>query len=293
MREEKRTGLDYLESVTTLLQRSRNAHPTHGSYEAGEIVFWWSIPRATDEVGQLFWFDDDDQPVAAVLVTDFGDGTSLLFEEPTISILFLADTDPTFVAQVVDRGLEHLTEHGITSFELEVGDDDETLRSVLLDRGFSIKGAGLVESWLNAEDRPEVSAVPSGYHLTSRAETLDRPHHMEGPRRLDVEERLNQTSLYRPELDLLVLDTNDELASYGLFWFDPVTETGVVEPMRTMDEHQQLGLARHVLTSGIDRMAVAGAKRIKIAFAEDNPGASRLYLDVGFQPHRSTELFSK
>lgn len=40
-------------------------------------------------------------------------------------------------------------------------------------------------------------------------------------------------------------------AAHGMFWYDPVTETGVVEPMRTHDDHQQRGLARHVLTTGV------------------------------------------
>lgn len=42
-----------------------------------------------------------------------------------------------------------------------------------------------------------------------------------------------ETSLYRSDLDLLILDQHDQVAAYGLFWFDPQTATGLVEPMRT------------------------------------------------------------
>lgn len=36
--------------------------------------------------------------------------------------------------------------------------------------------------------------------------------------------------------------------------------------MRTEDDHQRRGLARHVLTTGIGRLAESGAERIKICF---------------------------
>jgi ribosomal protein S18 acetylase RimI-like enzyme len=104
----------------------------------------------------------------------------------------------------------------------------------------------------------------------------------------DPEPPLRQTSLYRPDLDLVIHDSGGEVAAYGLFWYDPVTATGLVEPMRTEDAHQRRGLARHVLTTGIALLAEAGATRIKICFEPDNEASKGLYLDVGFQPDRRT-----
>ena len=57
MREEHRVGLEYLETVTALLQRVRRAHPTAGLYEAADLQWWWRSPRATDDLAQIFWFD--------------------------------------------------------------------------------------------------------------------------------------------------------------------------------------------------------------------------------------------
>jgi hypothetical protein len=70
-----------------------------------------------------------------------------------------------------------------------------------------------------------------------------------------VAERLARCSLYRPELDLMVEAPDGGVAGYGLFWADPVTGVGLVEPMRTEDAHQRLGSGRHVLTSGLVRLA--------------------------------------
>jgi ribosomal protein S18 acetylase RimI-like enzyme len=109
---------------------------------------------------------------------------------------------------------------------------------------------------------------------------------------LDPEPRLKQTSLYRPDLDLAVYDEHGNVAGYGLCWYDPATTVGAIEPMRTEDEHQQRGIARHILTCGIDRLAQAGATRIKICFEPDNPAFGHLYRSAGFEPHRENDIFA-
>ena len=70
------------------------------------------------------------------------------------------------------------------------------------------------------------------------------------------------------------------IAAYGLFWFDPVTHVGLVEPMRTEEDWQHRGLARSILTTGIDRLAKRGATRMKVGWG--SPPGRALYLSSGF-----------
>ena len=285
MREEHRVGLRYLEDVTALLQRGRSVHPTKGLYEPAELQWWWRTPRSTDTVPQLFWFDESGRPEAAVIATQWGKRMQL---DPIV----MPNATPDWVSHVVERGLAHAGECGLGVVQLEVDRADDVLREALVDHGFAIEEDGLIEAWLTADARPEVSPLRAGYQLFRRVDRSPRPHHMIKRNGPHVEERLLQTSLYRPELDLLVVDAEDSHAAHGLFWFDPLTGAGLVEPMRTEDEHQRRGLARHVLTTGLDLLAEAGAERIKICFAADNPAASHLYLDVGFEPVKQTDVFS-
>jgi len=118
------------------------------------------------------------------------------------------------------------------------------------------------------------------------------PHHFGRRAGPQTEQRLRQTSLYRADLDLVVHDSHGDVGAYGLLWFDPVTATGVVEPMRTEDDHQRRGLARHILTAGIGRLAAAGAERISIGWEPDNPASSQLYRSVGFEPVPWTDIVS-
>jgi ribosomal protein S18 acetylase RimI-like enzyme len=65
-----------------------------------------------------------------------------------------------------------------------------------------------------------------------------------------------------------------------LFWFDQTTLVGLLEPMRVKDEYQRRGLARMLLTNGLDRLGRKGARRLKVGFETD--AARNLYLGAGF-----------
>jgi GNAT superfamily N-acetyltransferase len=286
LREGHRVGRDYLENVTALLQRIRSAHPTAGLYEAADLQWWWRTPRTTDSLPQLFWFDHLGRPEAAVIATDWGDRIAL---DPMV----MPDATADWVAHVMERGLAHAEESGFDAVGLEVDRADEVLRDVLVGHGFEIEEDGLVETWLAADARPEISPLAEVYRLSSRLNTMQRPYHNVRRNHPDVETRLRQTSLYRPDHDLVVHDSRDSVAAYGLFWYDPATATGLVEPMRTEDDHQRRGLARHILTTGIDLLAKAGAERIKICYEPDNPASRNLYLSVGFEPYRQTVVYSR
>ena len=286
IREEYRIGVSYLEAATELLRRVRNAHPTVGLMEAADLHWWWRTPRSTDTFRQLFWFDDLGRPESAVIATDWGDGICL---DPII----MHDATPNWTAHVIERGLDHVREAGFGTVEFAIDRADEAAYKVLANQGFTVEEEVIVGTWLAADARPMISPLCEDYRLSSRLDTMARPHHMirrSGP---DVEVRLRQTTLYRDDLDLLVLDGRDTVAAYGLFWFDPATATGLVEPMRTEEDHQRRGLARHLLTTGIDLLAKAGATRIKICFRPENPVARELYLGVGFKPERETVVLSR
>jgi GNAT superfamily N-acetyltransferase len=295
MDEQHRVGLESLAAATTLLQRVRRQHPSAGLLEAADLQWWWREPRSTDAMPQLFWFDAVGQPAAAVLATDWGDAVAL---DPIV----LPGASPEWAAHVVSRGLAHASACGLDAVEVVVDPTDLALRQHLLAHGLTeltgddaaeSDSLSVVSSSLEARARPAVSPLADGYTVRSRLDTLHRPHHLIARNGQEVEARLRQTSLYRPDLDLLVLDRDDEVAAYALFWLDPHSATGLVEPMRTEDAHQRRGLARHLLTAGVDRLAGAGAERTKICFEPDNPASSSLYLDVGFQPDKQSQSFRR
>ncbi len=125
--------------------------------------------------------------------------------------------------------------------------------------------------------------------IVDRTQRRDAPHPMR-PRNGDrVAQRLGECPLYDPALDLAVETVDGRPAGYSLYWFDPTTNVGLVEPVRVEDEFQRRGLARAMLTVGIDRLVTRGAERVKISYESDAAGA--LYRGLGFRPTSATTWY--
>lgn len=283
MRRIAASGLSYLELVTWLLRRIRLADGGAGVWEAADLQWWWRTPRETDHIGQAFWLDDRG-PVAALLLTQWGRRWDL---DPILSPE-LGDGERD---RVWEEGLAWLDSFSRERVEVLAREDDPALTDRLIGAGFAPTGEGGAEAWMDAGDRPPMPALPDGYRLVDRTQTLARPHHMIGRSGPEVEARLRQTSMYDPQLDLAVEAPDGEIAGYGMFWRDPVTRVGMVEPMRTEDRHQRRGLARAVLAAGLERLAARGARRLKISY--ESPVARDLYLSSGFRTASTSRTYAR
>ena len=269
------SGLDYVELATRLLQRARLEHPTAGMWEAADLQWWWRSERRSDAVDQQFWLDEDGDPVGAVIVTDWKRawGCDLIVTPSRADEL-----TPTMWSYAVAR----ISDSTIGDVEVAVRDDDQAMIDLVAGAGLTATESRGGTTWMDAGDLPAVPPIPDGYRLADRTDRRDRPHHMIGRSGPDVAARLAEVSLYRPDLDLSIETASGEIVSYGLFWFDPITMVGMVEPMRTEEGHEGKGLARHLLLKGLERLASLGAARLKVSYEIGNPRAERLYLGAGF-----------
>lgn len=260
-------GREYLRLATTLLQRVRLASPCGGIWEAADIQWWSRQERSTDADGQVFWLADG-EPVAAVIRTDFG-----LSVQCDVLVTGGGDRDVVWAEAL---------RHADAATEFPVRDDDAPGIAALTGAGYRRDASpGVVASWLPAVERPPVPPLAGGFRLWSRAERPDRKHPLARRNGPGVAERLLRCSLYQPELDLMVQAPDGQVAGYGLFWADPVTGVGLVEPMRTEDAFQRRGVAGHLLATGLERLTQLGCRRLKVS------SVISLYQRAGFEPMAS------
>ena len=270
--EVRAKGLEYLALATGLLQRARLADADAGVWEAADLQWWWRTPRASDTIDQVFWIDDEG-PVAGVVLTDWSRAWGC-------DLIVVPGATAVPLSTIWGRAVEEIEALGLERVEVMVDDSDAGLIGVLA-------GTGLVAdeqsgtTWMDAENRAVASPLPEGFVLMDRAVQSSTPHPMRRRNGEAVEARLRQCSLYDPALDLAVSAADGQVAAYALFWFDPVTEVGMVEPMRVEDEYQRRGLARVMLAAGLDRLAARGAQRLKVGYSTD--AARALYIGAGFR----------
>jgi ribosomal protein S18 acetylase RimI-like enzyme len=273
VREVRVSGRDALVLATELLQRARLADPEAGIWEAADLQWWWRKPRASDAVDQLFWVDDDG-PVAAVVLTDWGGRWGC---DP----LLVPGTGSLSIAEVWPRAVADADRLALRDVRVLARDDDHALLELIAGSGFAPTDEGSGGTWLDADDRPAPAPLPDGFTIADRESGPPRPHPMRRRNGDEVEARLRECSLYDAGLDLAVETEDGEVAGYALFWFDPVTKVGLVEPMRVEDAYQRRGLARALLADGVDRLARRGARRLKVGFATE--AARALYTGAGFR----------
>jgi len=276
------SGLEYLALVTQLLQRARLADAEEGLWEAADMQWWWRMPRRSDSIDQLFWIDEQG-PLAGVVLTEWARAWGC---DP---IVVPGAAVP--LAAVWARALEAIDGLELEAVEVLARDDDVELLGLLAGTGFVAGDERSGVTWMDARDRPGVAALPAGFVLVDRAEAASRPHPMRRRNGEEVEVRLRQCSLYDPALDLAVETVDSETAGYALFWFDPVTKVGLVEPMRVEDAYQRRGLARAMLAAGLDRLARRGASRLKVGYATD--AARALYVGSGFRVSATSRSYSR
>ena len=282
MREVRADGPEGVALAVSLLQRARQADPHAWQWEASDVQWWTRRPRTSDAVSQLFWVDDLG-PVAGVYLTSWPAGTWQcdLLAVPGASVPGLVErwSRATGLLDACAAG---------AAVEVPVDDEDLPLRRLA-------EGAGLVAgdvswtAWLDAADRPRVRPLPDGFALVDRSQRRNSPHPMRQRNGEDVAAHLARCSLYDPALDLSVETDDGRAAGYALFWYDPTTSVGEVEPVRVEDGFQRLGLARAMVTAGIDRLIDHGAARVVIGYGSEAAGT--LYRSLGFRPTSTTTTY--
>lgn len=276
------SGPDRLALVPSLLQRSRLDDPTGGVWEAADLYWWWRSPRSSDDLAQPVWLDDAGDPVAACVFTEWKDSWTC---DPMVLPSRTEDLLPIVIAAAAER----LDAREITGdVVMAVPDRDAWWKRLAAQHGFSPSQDQWAVLWMDSAAAPPITDLPDHYLISDRVERAALPHHFDVKYGGNEQARLSESPLYRRDLDLCVVSDDGDVASYGLFWFDPVTRVGMVEPMRTEDAHQGLGLAQAVLTAGLSRLVAAGAERLKVSVEIGNVPASASTAQRGSSPHAST-----
>jgi ribosomal protein S18 acetylase RimI-like enzyme len=273
-----------LELTTRLLQRLRLEHPTAGLWEAADVQWWSRIPRSSDDLDQMFWLDAAGDPVAAVVLTDWSGSWGC---DPIV----IPSVGEELLPTLWSHALRRVADLELSDVEVVVRDDDARLVELVSEAGWVTTPGRGAACWLDAAACAPITDLAPAYRVLDRKMAGGRPHHFiprSGP---DVAERLARTSLYRPDLDLFAVTADGAVAGYGLFWHDPVTGVGLVEPMRTEKGHEGRGIAGHLLTAGLDRLAGLGATRLKVNVDPGNTRAVRLYGGAGFEIESTARVF--
>jgi mycothiol synthase len=94
--------------------------------------------------------------------------------------------------------------------------------------------------------------------------------------------RLRSMPGYLPELDLVVVSPQGELAAFALVWYDSINLVGEFEPVGTGPAFRQKGLGKALLLEGLRRVRQLGALECLVYPTGEGLPARNLYESAGF-----------
>jgi mycothiol synthase len=102
---------------------------------------------------------------------------------------------------------------------------------------------------------------------------------------------------YRPDLDLVAIDPDGQLAALCVGWFAPHgiegQPSGQIEPLGVRADVRGLGLGRAMLAEGLRRLRQAGATHVYVETDNYRDAAFGLYEAAGFQVIQDVLVYRK
>lgn len=266
-----------------------------GHFHRGDVVWGLFQNQTIDPSARIRLFEDDGGALRGFVWLHPPRGFGL---HPNTALPGAS----SIVAEMIRWAEAHLTATApeaepITTFRAEeVPSASARLKEALAVAGY--RPAGQPEFQLNAREvRGDIEAprVPAG--TVVRPVRVDDPAEVEArvalhlevwdPSRFSIEgyARLRAQPVYRPDLDLVAVTPEGELASYGIVWWDPDTRTGEFEPVGTAARFRRQGYGKALLLEGLRRLRVLGATdALVISSTASEFAPSRfLYASAGFR----------
>jgi predicted N-acetyltransferase YhbS len=273
-------GIAYLDAVTQLLHTVRGAGLEAGLWEAADLHWWYPRDQHPQPDAATIWYEGD-QPVSATVFTRWG--TDLCGAD------VLGDHNLDAAWGEIDRGLEAMPEANV---DMAIAVRDTSLIKRAQAHGFVEPGERLGIGRATATDRRPTTRIPAGFRVVDRPQLPGR-HPLSVRNGEDVERLLHDCSLYDPTCDLSVVTDSGAVAGYALFWPDPATGVGLVEPVRVEDAYAGQGLATALVQAGLERLSQRGCRHFKVIFGLDNPARARLYSRAGFVQHAEAMILRR
>lgn len=279
-----------LDAMRALLQAGRAANNGTFYVHPGDLNWWWYYhdPKKLFPERTFLW-EQDGQLLGWTLIAK---GTMDVYVVPHLrgtseAAAMYVWAEETLAARTREEGGEKIE-------TIWVGERDDWLIGHLEGRGFTREANDFIYNACSLDrDIPE-SVLPPGYTVrgmggASEAPSRARASYGAFQSKKDWEPYLQnyrnftQAPIYDPELDVVAVTPDGEIAAFAICWLDPVNAIGHFEPVGTHPDYQRKGLGRAVLYEGMRRMKARGMRRASVCVDGDNPAGVGVYAAAGFQ----------
>ncbi len=172
---------------------------------------------------------------------------------------------------------------------------DEKALECLTNLGYDLKPANYIQT-LRSLDMPiPIPVLPEGFQIRNvsgenEAHLVAEVHKGSFGGNWTSEEYLKvmRTPGFTIEHELVVVAPDGRFAAFLVYWLDPISKSGLFEPVGCHEEFQRRGLTKALMYEAMQRMVNAGMEKAIVIHESDNPASTNLYASVGFLEHFKT-----
>ena len=286
---EPRFGADY-HALRDFLLKLRNHNYLFGRWD-------WMITHSHLDEGSLprigLW--EENGALVAVATYDCSLGKTFL--------LALKGYEP-LKEEMLLYARERLQQRQGGGLQVVIQDGDAYMQSIAARHGFYPTQKSEMDSVYEIGQGGTVYKLPSGFRVTSMAETYDlyqygqvlwrgfnHEQNGEGPFVFKAEELPRwELEFKRPNVNLslkvAVVAPNGDFVSYCGMWYDSRSEEALVEPVATDPAYRRMGLGRAAVLEGVRRGADLGAKRAFVGSSQP------FHYSIGFRPYATSTCWA-
>jgi len=276
-------------SIGQLIRGAYAIAPNWNTYSFARFDIW-AQRRISDEVllNETAWQSD-----FRLWKTETGVLAGAVFFESDRDAVLIGHPDwPELIEPMLDYAEARYLEKGSTeSLMIEAMESNVARCDLLKSRGYTLYSGHFIHRHKPLDPSViEPVNLPPGYSIKLLTRG-DLPQYLQAvfavfgrSGTVESDPFLTQAPSYVPELDLMVMSDQNEVAAFCTVWIDPVNHYAEFEPVGTVPSFQKRGLGSALLAEACNRLRARGCPLVTVQSWSTSEGANKLYQAAGLLP---------
>jgi mycothiol synthase len=277
-----------LSKVLTFLGESLRAS-NFCNYHPGDIAHWMSNSYRGKDLDKHFWLYEEGEIIALAELPPVAWAGYTLIVHPkqrggNLEMSLLQHCETTMWQRVQEEGSKE------TSLSISVAECDKHRINCLTSLGYQINKKESEMRRRTLSEPIPTSVLLEGFTIHSieseqEAALLAEVHRSAFDSSWTPEKYLGvlRAPSFIKENELVVVAPDGRFAAFLIYWLDPVSKSGLFEPVGCHKEFRRRGLTKALMIEGMKRMVSAGMETALVGNKVGNEAASSLYNSLGLK----------
>ncbi len=263
-------------------------------YHPGDILHAMSSRYRGSHLDEHFWlFEQQDKLIAFAELSKAQSANFTLITHPNCEY----DLELSLFTECQNIMRERMKENPIDKriLSTNISNSDKKTIVCLSNLGYQVKPGNYIQTLRSLDIPIPIPVLPEGFHIRSASgenevSLLVEVHKGSFGKNWTDEEYLKvmRTPGFSIDHERVVVAPDGRFAAFLIYWLDPISKSGLFEPVGCHKDFQRRGLTKALMYEAMEHMVKAGMEKAVVLHESDNPASTHLYASVGFKENFKT-----